>query len=253
MLIADNAYIKFGSGNQFVITNVVNNQTLIQAGMKGDGDIRIWAGGDVAIANDTNLANAPFRVTKDGKLYATNGEFTGTIHAKSGSIDGNLLIGETLAHRYRFEFKPKEPALGTGSSRYYSAQLIGYDNDRSSEIFSIKMGVLSTIGSVVMGYEPVISIRDSFINSQRFMFKTTISSRTYTLDGSIYTNNANLFASAYNQSGVHKYMYYGIVDGVCTLSANSGNGSVGWPTSASEVEVGGVYMNSNGYLVVRRS
>lgn len=85
------------------------------------------------------------------------------------------------------------------------------------------------------------------------MFKTTISSRTYTLDGSIYTNNANLFASAYNQSGVHKYMYYGIVDGVCTLSANSGNGSVGWPTSASEVEVGGVYMNSNGYLVVRRS
>ena len=253
LLIADNAYIKFGSGNQFVITNVVNNQTLIQAGMKGDGDIRIWAGGDVAIANDTNLANAPFRVTKDGKLYATNGEFTGTIHAKSGSIDGNLLIGETLAHRYRFEFKPKEPALGTGSSRYYSAQLIGYDNDRSSEIFSIKMGVLSTIGSAVIGYEPVISIRDSFINSQRFMFKTTISSRTYTLDGSIYTNNANLFASAYNQSGVHKYMYYGIVDGVCTLSANSGNGSAGWATSASEVEVGGVYMNSNGYLVVRRS
>lgn len=106
LLIADNAFIRFGATNQFVVVNSTNNQ--IEAGMKGSGDIRFWAGGGVTYdANnqptDINLNNANFRVKKDGSLYAknayiegeihaTSGEFSGEIIATSGKITGNLAV-----------------------------------------------------------------------------------------------------------------------------------------------------------------
>lgn len=40
--------------------------------------------------NDTEIPNAPFRVTRDGVLYATGADITGTINATNGSFSGEL-------------------------------------------------------------------------------------------------------------------------------------------------------------------
>ena len=88
LLIAINAFIKFGSTNQFVI---VDSNNKIQAGLKGDGNIRIWAGGGVNYSpngqpSDSDIENAKFKVDKEGNLYANEAhlekaEVEGTIHA----------------------------------------------------------------------------------------------------------------------------------------------------------------------------
>ena len=92
LLIADNAFIRFGATNQFV---VLDSNNKIEAGMKGSGDIRFWAGGGVTYdANnqptDINLNNANFRVKKDGSLYAKNAYIEGEIHATSGEFTGTI-------------------------------------------------------------------------------------------------------------------------------------------------------------------
>lgn len=46
-------------------------------------DYAIWAG-------HTTAGSAPFRVMRNGKVYATDGEFTGKITATSGTFAGNL-------------------------------------------------------------------------------------------------------------------------------------------------------------------
>lgn len=57
----------------------------INAGMNGIGtastDIRFWAGATAA-----NKATAPFRVQKDGKVYATDANISGNIDAETGTI-----------------------------------------------------------------------------------------------------------------------------------------------------------------------
>ena len=57
----------------------------IKAGITGEGtaetSVRIWAG-----ATRANKASAPFRVLQSGKLYATDAEISGTIHASAGDI-----------------------------------------------------------------------------------------------------------------------------------------------------------------------
>lgn len=95
LLIAKNAFIKFGSGNQFVITSGTASSTKIEAGMKGSGDIRIWAGGNITYnasgqPTDNSVANAPYRVSKTGEFWSTNAHITGEITATSGTFTGNI-------------------------------------------------------------------------------------------------------------------------------------------------------------------
>jgi hypothetical protein len=65
----------------------IGNETGINAGMSGFGnagaDIRLWAGETKA-----KKGNAPFRVTHDGLLIASNAEITGKVNATSGEIGG---------------------------------------------------------------------------------------------------------------------------------------------------------------------
>jgi len=154
LLIADNAFIRFGATNQFVVVNSDNNQ--IEAGMKGSGDIRFWAGGGVTYdANnqptDINLNNANFRVKKDGSLYAknayiegeihaTSGEFTGKITAQQGSIEGDISVGPTSGQHMLITPNDKEVTVQSiswtvtkgvqfynGSAYQGGLQFIGYD------------------------------------------------------------------------------------------------------------------------------
>ena len=252
LLIADNAFIRFGTGNEL---RIVGDNDKIQAGMRGgtenaDG-VRIWAGNIYDGNNNIDLNLAPFRVLQNGKLYATDayiegeihatkGEFTGTITAKSGGITGNFKIGENKAHQYYFEFKPKERAGGTGDYNYYSAQLNGYDADNNKEVFSIKMGVLSAIGPTTIGYAPVITMEDSFINPYHFHFEYTIKSRPHVTENIMIGGESYMHHQAY-KNNVSKTFMSGIINGVGTIVAQSGNGENGWATEESQVPIGGVY------------
>lgn len=252
LLIADNAFIRFGTGNEL---RIVGSNDKIQAGMRGgtekaDG-VRIWAGNIYDGNNNIDLNLAPFRVLQNGKLYATDayirgeihassGEFTGTITAQSGGITGNFKIGENKAHQYYFEFKPKERAGGTGDYNYYSAQLNGYNADNNKEVFSIKMGELSSMGPTTIGYAPVITMEDSFINPYHFHFEYTINSRTHVTENIMIGGESYMQHVAY-KNNVSKTFMSGIVNGVGTIIAQSGDGDNGWATQASQVPIGGVY------------
>lgn len=63
----------------------------ILAGITGNGtnddSVRIWAGGTF-----TNRSKAPFRVTQNGELYASNAHIEGSIVATSGTFSGFLRI-----------------------------------------------------------------------------------------------------------------------------------------------------------------
>jgi len=137
LLIAKNAFIKFGSTNQFV---VVNSDNQIEAGMKGDGSIRFFAGSSGTAVSDGSISNAPYRVYKDGSFYATNahiegyvkateGEFTGTITAQSGEIGGftigsNLLYNNNYAASISIKDKASNPTqivvIGKDASDAYT-------------------------------------------------------------------------------------------------------------------------------------
>ena len=86
LLIAINAFIKFGSTNQFVI---VDSNNKIQAGLKGNGNIRIWAGGGVNYSpngqpSDSDIENAKFKVDKEGNLYANEA------HLEKAEVEGTI-------------------------------------------------------------------------------------------------------------------------------------------------------------------
>lgn len=64
---------------------LAGDDTAIKAGITGEGtadtSVRIWAG-----ATRANRGAAPFRVLQNGKMYATDAEISGTIHASAGDI-----------------------------------------------------------------------------------------------------------------------------------------------------------------------
>ena len=82
--------------NQFV---VIDSNDKIQAGIKGGGDIRYWAGGDITYNNaqptDSQLTAAPFRVDKTGKLYCTDVDIQGKVIGTDGNI-GGFNIGDKI-------------------------------------------------------------------------------------------------------------------------------------------------------------
>ena len=51
------------------------------------GDVRIWAG---TTGTQPNIQNAPFQVTQEGKMVATNAVVQGEINADSGQFNGNI-------------------------------------------------------------------------------------------------------------------------------------------------------------------
>ena len=61
----------------------------IKAGITGEGtadtSVRMWAG-----ASKENKATAPFRVTQDGKMVASNADITGKVNATSGTFKGRV-------------------------------------------------------------------------------------------------------------------------------------------------------------------
>lgn len=91
LIIAKNAKIKFLQGNQLTIQK---SDGTITAGLSGSEDgekIRIWAGSNTP---DTS----PFRVTENGKMWATDAHIQGEVNATSGLIGGLKIIGNSLTN-----------------------------------------------------------------------------------------------------------------------------------------------------------
>ncbi len=97
LLIAENAIIKgtiyAGAGkiaNWNINTNTLSSQASTANGGKwirisNTANNNVFVAGATAL-NDTEIPKAPFRVTRDGKLYATEAEIEGKITATSGTI-----------------------------------------------------------------------------------------------------------------------------------------------------------------------
>lgn len=88
-------YLHSGSGSEGVYLSTA------------DTTYRIWAGADAA-------TNAPFRVGKDGSLYASDAEITGKITANDGQI-GGWYIGDDLLYAGS---GTNRVALSTGDATY---------------------------------------------------------------------------------------------------------------------------------------
>lgn len=85
-LIAKNANIKILSSSQFTIVDPDNS---VVAGF-ANASIPLWVGSSAP-------ANAPFRVLRNGKLYATGAEISGKITATEGTIGGFTITATTIS------------------------------------------------------------------------------------------------------------------------------------------------------------
>ena len=95
LLVSNSAFINSLTSHQVVITDTVNNQTKIVAGMtsgsvagteldgKTTGDVRIWAGE----MSNNNLTTAPFTVTSDGTLNATKANISNSATETISDVD----------------------------------------------------------------------------------------------------------------------------------------------------------------------
>jgi hypothetical protein len=84
----------------------------------GAGDIRFWAGDEFA-----HRASAPFRVTKEGALVASNATITGTINATAGYLQ-TLTLGKTGVASGTLTLQ----MLATGGDTYIAAGKTDFTN-----------------------------------------------------------------------------------------------------------------------------
>lgn len=88
-IVGTNACLNFAKSNRIYITNSNGEVALGLGGAEnGDNDFPLWIG-----ATYENRANASFRVSLLGKLYATNAEISGKIFADEGRF-GNMIISD---------------------------------------------------------------------------------------------------------------------------------------------------------------
>lgn len=146
LIIAKDAKLDFVSGNAVRVgyESGTNNFTVV-AGITGAGGnngsaIRIWAG-----ATEENRGNAPFRVTQDGRLYATDayiegtiyatsGSFTGEVYATSGTFKGSILVGSDTGKALIIDNSTRDLKL-RGENNRMSASLTYGDNKSLLRLF----------------------------------------------------------------------------------------------------------------------
>lgn len=95
---------------------IMLGESIITAGIDGAGTaastVRFWAGQDY-----DNRATAPFRITQDGHLYASQGTFTGSITGASGTFGGSIKIGSGES-----VFKADANGIYLGNETFSSAE-----------------------------------------------------------------------------------------------------------------------------------
>ncbi|HCM0850408.1 TPA: hypothetical protein N2786_003005 [Vibrio parahaemolyticus] len=128
--------------------------------VSASSDIVVGTGNDVVRLNGSDatwriaagnaaMASSPFRVDKDGKMYATNAVVTGSVTASSGRINGSLYVGTgNDSTDYAVWYGGKHPntngesfrLFSDGKYRYrqwYNGRTIWYKNDGSSYFLDV--------------------------------------------------------------------------------------------------------------------
>ena len=129
LMLANEAIIGFAKTNRIEVYNSAGN---VAAGMggavNGDNDFPLWIG-----ASYGSRANAPFRVTLAGKMYATgceisgNSTFSGTLKGVTGTFRQLQAIDSGGAVKAEIGFNSSEGKL------YFSGDMQhqGYDNENN--------------------------------------------------------------------------------------------------------------------------
>lgn len=263
LLIAKNAFIKFGSGNQFVITSGTGSSTKIEAGMKGSGDIRIWAGGNITYnasgqPTDNSVANAPYRVSKTGEFWSTNahitgeitatsGTFTGTVKATSGEISGlmrvksggSLVVGTDSQPRFR---------LSVSSSAGSFTGLDANGNTVISLNFSGSVDGSSVGANLVLGAATIAADRGTFrYESGAYLSQFKYVNFRNVSELKFYATDSLGAAGTYGTCDAE----IGIKSGKLVIrGTKSVNGTTEhmWPTSRSSVNVGQLFTKYDSML-----
>lgn len=116
----------------------INSSSLLSSnsatGMSSSGVYAFWAG-------NSNPTNAPFSVTHDGRLRATNAKITGNITATSGKIANGIQIGDAYLTAEKINYLYQAALNGTNSGyrvKYLNAigGTIGGWNINPNEIYA---------------------------------------------------------------------------------------------------------------------
>ena len=143
-LYSDNAYLK-GS----ITTKVANNE---YAGLNtlteftdDNGHLTFWAGAPSANITKDNINNIPFRVYSNGRIYATDGFFSGEIEAST--------IISTDIYAATIHDIAGHPALTINAKNTGGIVFIGNEENREIKLLEINSNGLSIKGNTFISIE----------------------------------------------------------------------------------------------------
>lgn len=207
-----------------------------------------------------------FGVTNDGVLYASDGTFTGTINASGGTVTGNLDVGEKSGRWFRinpdsngarFEGYETTTDSNTGVVTNTLALTLGFGKDTDQFIDTYKKngylrmrdtlltpGYLSLGGNAGAAVDfPTCSDR-TYIVMRAFegVFNNPYFLMSHTPENSNVERNFAFYISTFGGSQADLLFKMGAY----SLDKTNSNNPVrthNWPTSASQVSIGEVYLD----------
>ena len=194
-------------------------------------------GGFTINSNQIKSTNDKIILNSNGTVKLTDGEFSGKITATSGSITGEMVVGNKSGKHISL----LPPSVSTGNA----ALLIKEGNNVKGEIN------YKTFGSV---NSPSLSF---YLNDDEY-------SRTYFGGLEVFGTNGTtdinagylsftgiLSDNSRRMLTINMGAYAGTL--IAAQKYNSNNQLVGhsWPTNASDVALGGLYVDGSGYLRVK--
>lgn len=188
--------------------------------------------GTITAGNGSKIGN--FTVDNSGNISAQgNATFTGNISASSGSITGDITIGNGNKKMY---IVPDSDG----------AKLIGKSGD--TEVLSL--GFYDTTSS----HNAQLRIGSSRIGAESAQFRGTSQGELSIIDVEADGLNGPIIQTAYNGSDGLVRFLFGCRDKFVRLQATDyGYENHKWPTSSSQVQIGEVYVESDGILRVKLS
>ena len=192
-------------------------------------------------AGNASMSSSPFRVDKDGKMYATNAVVSGSVTATGGRISGSLYVGTgNNSSDYTVWYGNKHPNTNGESFRmvsdgkyrlrqWYNGRTIWYQNDGSSYFLDVNPAANTAkfygtvqaekiVGDIVSATAKGMNYRSSNASVSRYSWlnvtQVTISnSRPYDRTVIIEPMNIDsIFVTIYSNSGGQYDAIYRLVD-----------------------------------------
>ena len=186
----------------------------------------------IYLGNST-FSSAPFRVTPQGGLVASNANITGTINATSGNISGNLITGGTISGTSISINSGVFQVDSDGSLRATNADITGEINATSGSI----SGDLLVGGTITSTNISGVTITGSRINAGSSFFDA---------DGTLDINGT--YDTGYGGAGAYRFLIDNTAGFPFTM-LTSDLGSARLAGSQFRLDGpwggGGIYMNGN--------